>query len=179
MTLARRYAVAALGAHGAEPMAPLEAAAAGLQAAIVTPVIAAALANPQLGRVRGLLVATTAAKACGAPVALKNLLGVLATNRRLHLLPEVLSAMQALLAERAGLVVADLQAAQALNEIQKIQLKAKIKLHSKARDVRLCEQVKPELLGGFRAFWHGWVWDASVQGQLQVLAAKLRQSAQS
>jgi F-type H+-transporting ATPase subunit delta len=115
------------------------------------------------------------AKAVQAPKTLGNLLQLLAAKRRLEILPDVLAALQAEIAAQAGIAEATVHTAKALTDTQKISLKMQIRTHAKTKDVRVVEIVKPELLGGFRAFFGGLVWDASVLGGLNRLKAALKQ----
>jgi F-type H+-transporting ATPase subunit delta len=177
MTVARRYALAALAVAQAEkqPLPTLANAMALLTEAVAAPAVAEALKNPRLTPVQRKQLATCMAKAVAAPQVLTNLLQLLAAKRRLEILPEVLAALQAEIAAQAGIAEATVHTAKALTDTQKITLKMQIKTHTKAKDVRLVEMLKPELLGGFRAFFGGLVWDASVLGGLNRLKATLKQ----
>jgi F-type H+-transporting ATPase subunit delta len=177
MTVARRYALAALGLAQAEkqPLPALANTVALLAEAVATPALAVALKNPRLTPVQRKQLANTMAKAVQAPKTLGNLLQLLAAKRRLEILPDVLAALQAEIAAQAGIAEATVHTAKALTDTQKISLKMQIRTHAKAKDVRVVEIVKPELLGGFRAFFGGLVWDASVLGGLNRLKAALKQ----
>jgi F0F1-type ATP synthase delta subunit len=64
------------------------------------------------------------------------------------------------------------ETAVALTDTQAADLKKVLMKEFKAADV-VVEQVEaPELLGGFRAFAAGRVWDNSLKGRLAELAAK-------
>lgn len=173
--VANRYAAAMLAAMPSTPeeVSTLQASVAALATALAAPTVLAAIKNPRLSPAQRKQVATSCAKAAEAPDALKGLLQVLAANRRLYLLPEVLGAFQDQMAAKQGVVPVVVHSAQALSDMQKIQLKMLIKQNTKARDVTLTEVVKPHLLGGFRAFFNGMVWDTSVGGKLTRLKAKL------
>ncbi len=180
MSVAFRYAHAALAAAQADtPTLPrFTQAIDALAVAVKTPTVAAAVVNPRLGSAQRRALVVSMVKAVEAPKALQGLLEVLERNGRLPLLPDVLVALQQVLAQRAGITEATVHVAQPLNDAQKISLKVQIKTHQKAKDVRLIEVVKPELVAGFRAFFGGLVWDTSVQGQLVSLKNKLRQAIQ-
>ena len=179
MTVAVRYAKATLGVaqQEAAQFNTFINAVATLAEAVVAPAILAGLRNPRLTPAQRLQLASSMAKAVQAPKALANLLGVLAQNRRLALLPEVLTALQEAIAANAGIVQATVHTAQPLTDTQKITLKVQIKAHQKAKDVRLTEVVQPELLGGFRAMFGGLVWDTSLRGKLNRLKTLLQQQA--
>jgi ATP synthase F1 delta subunit len=175
MTAARRYATALfqLGAEAGQTAA-IEESLAALQPALAE--VHSALANPVLSRAQRAQLATTLAKAVKAPKVLANTLQTLAANNRLALLPEVATIYQTLTDSAAGIARVRVQSVQKLTDAQRTQLKALVKNHLKAKNVELEESTEPRLLGGFRAFFGGQVWDASLTGNLSRLATKLKQS---
>jgi len=177
MTVARRYAKAALAVaqHDAAALSLFADAVALLTQAVASPVVASALANSGLSQAQRRQLATTLAKAVKAPKALANLLQLLAQNGRLAMVPAVLVAIRQEMAQQAGIAELVVHTAKALTDAQKISLKVQVKAYTKAKDVRLQEVVKPELVAGFRAFFGGLVWDTSVQGGLARLKASLQQ----
>jgi F-type H+-transporting ATPase subunit delta len=177
MDVARRYAAATLATvpSGTEAMQAFAASTDALAQALATlPALTRALNNPRLSVAERKQLATTCAKATEAPAALKNLLQVLAAHRRLPLLPQVVQQLQAQMAARSGIVPLVVHTAVPLTDMQKIQLKLMVKQYAKAKDVALQEVLKPALLGGFRAFFSGLVWENSVSGHLSRLKAQLK-----
>jgi F-type H+-transporting ATPase subunit delta len=183
MSAPQRYAAALLGnlpesaPLQTQALLQLQASVAALAEAIKAPSILAALKNPRLTPAQRQQFATSCAKAAEAPQALKGLLLLLAANRRLNMLPEVLAEVLAQIAAKQGVVPVEVHSAQPITEMQKIQLKLLLKKQTKARDVALHEVVKPALVGGFRAFYNGMVWDTSVAGKLTRLKASLKHAA--
>lgn len=174
-TIANRYAKAlhqAAAAEGALP-AVLEAAAT-LADAVSDPATQAAMANPALGPARRVQLAETLARAVSAPAPLAGLLSVMAKNNRFAQLANVLKALEEAVAAEEGRVTVRLETAQPLTDAQRTSLKAQVKVYVHAKDVVLQETVVPGLLGGFRAFFGGRLWDASVRGGFTRLSGRLQ-----
>jgi len=76
-----------------------------------------------------------------------NLVRVIAKNRRLFVMPEMLSAFRRLVAEHNGEITADVTVATALTAAQNKELKAALK-SVVGKDVAIDETVDPSLLGG-------------------------------
>lgn len=180
MSAPQRYAAALLANIGEkqEALLAVQASVAALAKALDTPSVAAALKNPRLTPAERTQFATSCAKAVDAPASLKGLLLVLAANRRLSLLPHVLEEVLQQIAAKQGILPVDVHSAAPLSDAQKIQLKMMLKQQTKSRDVALRETVKPSLMGGFRAFYNGLVWDATVAGKLTRLKASLKNATQ-
>ena len=155
----------------------VQASVSALATAIAMPNVAAVLKNPRLTPAERAQFATSCAKAVDAPASLKGLLQVLAANRRLSLLPVVLEEVLQQIAAKQGILPVDVHTAAPLSDAQKVQLKMMLKQRTKARDVALRETVKPNLMGGFRAFYSGLVWDTTVAGKLTRLKAALKNAA--
>lgn len=175
MTAARRYANALfqLGAEAGQTAAVQESLAA-LQPSLSE--LQGALANPVLSRAQRAQFAQTIAKAIKAPKVLANTLQTLAANNRLALLPEVATTYQTLTDTAAGTARVRVQSVQKLSDAQRTELKTLVKAHMHAKTVELEETTEPSLLGGFRAFFGGQVWDASLTGNLNRLATRLKLS---
>ncbi len=102
----------------------------------------------------------------------QNFLRVVVDRRRLSLLGEMVSAFQALLDERAGIVRAEVTAAQPVEEAQQAALAEKL---SGVTGKRVLPQfaVDPALLGGAVARIGSTIYDGSVRGRLRTLGRKL------
>lgn len=175
MTAASRYANALFAiAQDAKAQQPVATAVAALAAALEDPSIAAALANPLLKPAQRKQLAASMAKAVKAPQALEGTLGVLAANNRLSVLANVLRSYQTLHDASFGVTHVQLATAAPLTDSQRTKLTDLIKKHTKATDIRLDETVDTSLKGGFRAFFNGKVWDASLSGQLARISTRLR-----
>lgn len=142
----------------------------------VLPSVATTLHNPRLTPAQRTALATALAAAVQAPTLLANTLQVLAANRRLALLPDVLTHLQSLLDAAQGTSRVRVESATELTEAQRVKLATLLTTLAGTKQVVLQDTVQPRLLGGFRAFVNGQVWDASVQGGLARLQSSLREA---
>jgi F-type H+-transporting ATPase subunit delta len=97
---------------------------------------------------------------------------VLARNGRLAVLPEIRELYERLKAEDEGVIEARISSAFPLDSAQLAQV---VSLLSKRyqKNVNPSVSVDPELIGGVRVQVGDKVWDASVRGRLQNMAAAL------
>lgn len=175
MSAANRYALALF--QLAEQTGQLLALATPVaQLLAVLPSVATTLNNPRLTPAQRTALATALASAVQAPTLLTNTLQVLAANRRLALLPEVLTHLQSLLDAAQGTSRVRVETATDLTDAQRTKLATLLSRLADTPHVTLEDTVQPRLLGGFRAFVNGQVWDASVQGGLARLQNTLRQA---
>lgn len=175
MTVATRYANALYAlAQEASQQPAVAAAVATLSAGLEDATLAEALTNPLLKPAQRASFAAAMAKSVKAPQALANTLGVLARANRLSQIPSVLSAYLDINDAAAGLTHVKLASAVALTDAQRTKLTAAIKTFTKANGIRLDETVDASLQGGFRAYFNGMVWDASLSSSLARLASRLR-----
>jgi ATP synthase F1 delta subunit len=129
------------------------------------------LADPRFGpAMRRDLVKAIAAK-LKLPELLESLLRVLADHKRLGEAGAVMAGIISLAHQRAGTAEVRVESAVKLLPAQVEGLKAVLKKKLGATDVLVEEASAPALLGGFRAFAAGSVWDCSVRGRLDALAA--------
>lgn len=89
-------------------------------------------------------------------------------NRRIGDLPELISGFIAYMAERRGIVTADVTSAHALSETQRIQLTARLAEAGYGR-VQINERVDPTLLGGLVVKIGARLYDTSLKSRLQRL----------
>lgn len=165
--LARRYARAALNAAGSASV-NLYAHAAALLEALTEGNLAEQLSNPRLGRKERQQLATTLSSN-GLEKILANTINLLARNNRLALLPDVLSALAQLQDESAGRTRVRVETAVPLTTAQESTLAQLVKKEVGSKEVVVEQTVTPQLLGGFRAFFGGKVWDASLSGTFRRL----------
>lgn len=131
----------------------------------------AALANPKLiiADIEKLMLAI-----CGDGIdgAARNLIQVLARNRRLSVLPEIRGLYEQLKAENEGVIEARISSAFPLDGAQLEQL---VSLLSRryGKKVNASVSVDGGLIGGIRVQVGDKVWDASVRGRLQSMATAL------
>ncbi|MBW3563911.1 MAG: ATP synthase F1 subunit delta [Acidobacteria bacterium] len=90
---------------------------------------------------------------------------VLTRNRRINDVGAILDALTALINEKRGIVIADVVAAEELDEAGKSRL-AKALSKRFGREVELRLSTDPTLLGGFVAKLESEVYDASVRGRM-------------
>jgi F-type H+-transporting ATPase subunit delta len=130
------------------------------------------LGDPRRGPVARTALVKKLSTELKLPALVQNLLTLLAANKRLGEVGAVLECIVHLANARKGIIEARVETAVALTDTQAADLKKVLMKEFKAADV-VVEQVEaPELLGGFRAFAAGRVWDNSLKGRLAELAAK-------
>jgi F-type H+-transporting ATPase subunit delta len=101
----------------------------------------------------------------GIGTEVRNLVGVMITNRRLSALPAVAQAFGALLAARRGQQTAEVTTAHALSDTQRAQITARL-IEAGYKDVRLIETVDPTILGGLIVKIGSRLYDSSVKSKL-------------
>ncbi len=154
----------------------VSSAVVSLAAALEDASVKASLANPRLTPAQRKSLAGVMAKAVKAPTMLANTLGVLAANNRLDQLAQVLAAYRELADAASGITLVKLASAEPLTDAQRTRLTDLLKKHTATAGIRLEETLDPTLKGGFRAFWNGKVWDASLSGAVARLSASLKQA---
>lgn len=102
-----------------------------------------------------------------------NLARLLTENKRLALLPEIVSLFEALKSEREGELAAHVTSAFALSDAQLAGLVAKLE-EKLGRKVTATQSVDSELIGGVVIQVGDEVMDASVRGGLEALAVTLK-----
>jgi len=105
-----------------------------------------------------------------------NLVGVLATNRRLSHLAEVASAFGAKLAERRGQQTASVTTAHPLNDTQRAQIVARL-TEAGYSGVHLLEAVDTSILGGLILRIGSRLYDNSIRSKLQRLQYAMKGAA--
>jgi F-type H+-transporting ATPase subunit delta len=110
----------------------------------------------------------------GKPV--RDFVGVVASNRRLRNLREIVAAFAALVAEKRGVVVAHVTSAHELNDVQRQQLRARL-IEAGYGNVNIVEQVQPDLLGGLVVRVGARLYDTSLKSRLQRLQYAMKGAA--
>ncbi|HTR01377.1 MAG TPA: F0F1 ATP synthase subunit delta [Candidatus Acidoferrum sp.] len=168
-TLARPYAKAAFGTAESSGQLAAWSKGLGLLAAVAQqPRVAAALSDPS--RNTG-LQAQTLIDLCGGELDAKvqNFVLVLAANKRLALLPQIIELFEQLKAERERTVDVDVVSAFPIDGAAEQQLAAALK-QKLQRDVKLTASVDKDLIGGVVVRAGDTVIDNSVRGRLKKLA---------
>jgi F-type H+-transporting ATPase subunit delta len=106
----------------------------------------------------------------------RNLVGVMITNRRLSALPAVAQAFGALLAERRGQQTAEVTTAYPLTDTQRAQLVARL-TEAGYPGVRLVERVDASILGGLIVRIGSRLYDNSIKSKLQRLQYAMKGAA--
>ncbi|MDH3514412.1 MAG: F0F1 ATP synthase subunit delta [Gammaproteobacteria bacterium] len=102
----------------------------------------------------------------------RNFVRLLAENRRLALLPEIVELYEALRAEAEAVIEADVTSAYALSETEQEKIRAALRRRL-GREVRITTYVDASLLGGIVIRAGDLVIDGSVRGRIAALATHL------
>ncbi len=133
----------------------------------------AATTNPQLSRAdQASSVAAIADHLSLAPLT-TSFLGVLAGNRRLAKLPDMIAAFKAIAAAQRGEVTATVTSAHPLSDDQIATLKTKLTARQ-GRTVMLTADVDPDLLGGLVVTIGSERIDASIRTRLNSLSQAMK-----
>lgn len=181
--LAERYALALLGlADDKRQMEPgaLDRIAADLESLLNLwrndEGFRAFIADPRLGGGAQKAGAFAIIERAGIGNEVRNLVGVLITNRRLGELPAVAAAFGAKLAERRGQQIAQVITAHGLNDTQRAQITARL-TEAGFSGVRLNETIDPSLLGGLVIRIGSRLYDNSIKSKLQRLQYAMKGAA--
>jgi F-type H+-transporting ATPase subunit delta len=110
----------------------------------------------------------------GKPV--RDFVGVVASNRRLRNLRQMVSAFATLVAEKRGVVTATVASAHPLSDVQRQQLRARL-IEAGYGNVNIVEQVEPDLLGGLVVRVGARLYDTSLKSRLQRLQYAMKGAA--
>jgi len=106
----------------------------------------------------------------------RDFVGVIAVNRRLRSLRNIVSAFARLVAQRRGIVTAHVASAHALNDVQRQQLRARL-IEAGYGNVNIDERVEPDLLGGLVVRIGARLYDTSLKSRLQRLQFAMKGAA--
>lgn len=135
--------------------------------------LAALIRNPQIGREAAGAAMAEVGKLLGLSPLTQNFIGVLAANRRLAKLPEVIRAFAAIAAAARGEVTAEVTSAHPLTEAQVKALAARLKARE-GKDVKIKATVDPEVLGGLVVRIGSTQIDSSIRTRLNTLAQAMK-----
>ncbi len=133
----------------------------------------AATTNPQLSRSEQGQAVEAVAQHLSLSELTTNFLGVLANNRRLSKLPDMISAFKTIAAAQRGEVTAQVTSAHELTEEQLATLKTKLTARQ-GRTVMLSHEVDPDLLGGLVVTIGSQRIDGSIRTRLNSLAQAMK-----
>ena len=129
--------------------------------------------NPQVSRDDAGKIMGSVGEVLGLSDLTNNFLGVLAANRRLSVLPEIIRAFSAIAAAARGEVTADVTSAHALGEDQVEALRQKLEARE-GRKVKVKTNVDPDLLGGLVVTIGSKRIDSSIRTRLNSLAQAMK-----
>lgn len=135
--------------------------------------LAVLIRNPQISRETAGKALEAVAGVLGLSDLTKNFLGVLAANRRLSALPEIIRAFAAIAAAQRGEATAEVTSAHALTDDQVEQLRQKLEVRE-GRKVKVRTSVDPELLGGLVVTIGSKRIDSSIRTRLNSLAQAMK-----
>lgn len=106
----------------------------------------------------------------------QDFVGVVVSNRRLGALREMITAFAALVAQKRGLVVAHVDSAHPLSDVQEQQLRARL-IEAGYGNVNIVKRVDPALLGGMIVKIGARLYDTSLKSRLQRLQYAMKGAA--
>jgi F-type H+-transporting ATPase subunit delta len=129
--------------------------------------------SPVLARAAQAKAVAALAERAGLQALTRNFLGLLARNRRLFALPEMIGRFLATLAERRGEVTAEVAAAQDLTPAQRDRLGEELR-KAVGQKVTIDLSVDPTLLGGLVVRLGSRMVDASLKSKLRRLEMAMK-----
>lgn len=133
----------------------------------------ALIRSPRVSREDGAKAVEAVAAALALAPVTRNFLGVLAGNRRLAALPDIIRAFASIAAAGRGEVNAEVTSAHPLSEDQLTALAAKLQARE-GRTVKLKASVDAELLGGLVVRIGSHQIDSSIRTRLNTLAQAMK-----
>jgi F-type H+-transporting ATPase subunit delta len=174
-SLAGRYAMALF--ELARDERKLEAVGASLarlkQALAESEELQQLVTSPLIGRTESLKAIEAAAEALGLDPLAKNFLGVLARNRRLSKLGDVIRAFEMLAARHRGEVTAEVVSAHPLSDDQIEAIKTNLRART-GSDIAVDLAVDPSILGGLVVKVGSRMIDGSIRTKLNNLAQAMK-----
>lgn len=123
---------------------------------------------------QGEAIAAIAKKMAVTPM-VANTLSLMASNRRLFVLPQLISELRAKIAEENGEVTADVLAAKTLTKAQMDKLAATLKA-SVGKDVKINMAIDESLIGGLVVKVGSQMIDTSIRSKLAALQNSMREA---
>jgi F-type H+-transporting ATPase subunit delta len=172
VTIARPYAEAVFRLareHNALPA--WSEALALIETVVAEPQVAALIAAPQVGaaQIEALILGAVGKHLSGEA---RNLVQVLAQNRRLALAPQIRAAFEALRREHEGVMEATVVSALPVDDAQLKELVSALE-RKYGRRITAKVELDPQLIGGLKIVVGDKVIDATVRGKLDAMAAAL------
>lgn len=133
----------------------------------------ALIRNPRISRDQADRAMGKIAETLGLSELTRNFVGVLAANRRLSVLPEIVKAFAQIAAASRGEATAEVTSAHPLDEAQIEALRQKLEARQ-GRNVKVRASVDPELLGGLVVTIGSTRIDSSIRTRLNSLAHAMK-----
>jgi F-type H+-transporting ATPase subunit delta len=143
------------------------------EAISASPELAALIRNPEIGRDQAAKAIDAVAGVLGLSELTRHFLGVLAANRRLAKLPDMVRAFGVIAAAERGEISAEVTSAHPLSDDQLAALTERLKVRE-GREVKLKTKVDPELLGGLVVRIGSRQIDSSIRTRLHSLAQAMK-----
>ncbi len=143
------------------------------QALADSPEFRALTASPLIARGAATKAVLATADTLGVDATTRSFLGVLAENRRLAQLPEIIRAYRTLAARHRGETTAEVTSAHPLTEEQATELKQQLRQRV-GREVSMELSVDPSLLGGLVVRIGSQMIDSSIRTRLNALASAMK-----
>ena len=174
--IAARYATAVFElAKEGKAIKALEADVATLAAALAdSPDLNALISSPVYTREQSQAAITAVAKKAGLSANVVNTLSLMAQNRRLFVLPQLVAALADLLAEERGEVTAEVTSAKALTKAQSEKL-AKVLTERVGKTVNINATVDESLIGGLVVMVGSKMIDTSIRSRLNSLQNAMKE----
>ncbi|MDT8761104.1 F0F1 ATP synthase subunit delta [Sphingomonas psychrotolerans] len=174
-SLSGRYATALFElARDSKTLTQVEASLATVRQALDESADFKALTNsPLIGRGDAARAVAATAASLGIDSTTGNFLGVLAQNRRLNQLPQIIRAFRQLAAAHRGETTAEVTSAHPLDDDQVDALKQQLRTRL-GRDVNVDLSVDPSLLGGLVVKIGSQMIDSSIKTRLNSLAHAMK-----
>ena len=135
--------------------------------------LAALIRNPKVSRDDTAKAMDAVGGVLGLSPLTKNFIGVLAANRRLAALPDIVRSFATIAAAQRGEVNAEVTSAHPLDDKQIAQLAAKLKARE-GKEVKIKASVDPEILGGLVVRIGSRQIDSSIRTRLNSLANAMK-----
>jgi F-type H+-transporting ATPase subunit delta len=134
------------------------------------------LASPLIDVQQATRAALAVLESEGFSKPVRDFVGVIAANRRLRALRDIVSAFSSLVATRRGIITAHVASAHPLNDLQRQQLRARL-IEAGYGNVNIHEAVEPDLLGGLVVRIGARLYDTSLKSRLQRLQYAMKGAA--
>jgi len=134
----------------------------------------ALISSPVYSREQQATAVTAIAKAAGLSQIVANLLALMAGNRRLFVLPQLVRELRARIAAEKGEITAEVTAAKALTKAQEDKLAKTLKARV-GKDVKISMAVDESLIGGLVVKVGSRMIDTSIRSKLAALQNSMKE----